>query len=112
MLRMLNFFDLADGVDVGTFEASLREFSQHLVDEGLLHSVGPLAERVAETPMDTDEERAERWFFVSTFVDRDQCDAAYALIASGSEPTASLHDTVRSKMMNGVFSCWQDPEST
>ena len=105
---MLNFFDLADGVGIDEFEAALTAFNQHLVDEGLLQSVGPVAARVATTPMDTDEDRNQRWFFVSTFADLEQCEAAYALIASGKEPTASLHDAVRSNMRDGIFSCWQD----
>ena len=105
---MLNFFDLADGVGIDDFETALTAFSQHLVDAGLLQSVGPVAERVATTPMDTDEDRGQRWFFVSTFVDLEQCEAAYALIASGGEPTASLHEAVRSRMQHGIFSCWAD----
>ena len=109
MLRMLSFFDLAEGVDVDDFEAALSLFCQHMIDAGMLVTWGPIGRRSSNTPMDTDDAREQQYFFVTTFVDQEQCDASYAYIKSGEEPCASLHTAMRSKMQNGIFSCWEDP---
>lgn len=109
MFRMLSFFDLADGVDVDDFERALAPFCHHMIDAGLLHSRGLVGKRTDDTPMDTDASRSQQYFFVSTFVDQSQCDASYDYIKKGEEPCASLHTAMRSKMQNGVFSCWGDP---
>ena len=108
MLHMLSFFDLAEGVDLAAFEASLAPFSEHMIDAGLMHSRGAVGRRWTDTEMDTDAGRGQQWFFVSTFVDKAQCDRAYAYVADATEPCASLHRAVRAKMVNGVFSCWED----
>ena len=109
MFRMLSFFDLADGVSVDDFEAALTPFCQHMIDAGMLVSWGPVGRRTDNTPMDTDELHEQQYFFVSTFADKAQCDASYAYIKAGEEPCASLHTAMRSKMQNGIFSCWNDP---
>jgi len=110
MFRMLNFFDLADGEDIGSFEESLTSFSQHLIDMTLLHSQGAVGRRYSNTRMDTDDERKQRWFFVSTFNDKLQCEKAYEYVAKGEEPCVSLHKAVVARMHNGIFSCWEDPD--
>jgi len=108
MYRMLSVFDLAEGRDLAGFEEALEPFCQHMIDVGLLYSTGPIGRRSGNTPMDTDETRSQHYMFVSTFVDKAQCDASYAYIKSGEEPCASLHEAVHSKMRNGIFSCWDD----
>ena len=109
MYRMLSFFDLAEDTDVAEFEHALTPFCQHMIDIDMLHSWGPVGRRSTNTPMDTDESRSQQYMFVSTFVDKAQCDASYAYIKSGQEPCTSLHTTMRSMMRNGIFSCWDDP---
>lgn len=108
MYRMLSFFDLAEGASIAEFESALAPFCQHMIDVGMLQSWGPIGTRSANTPMDTDEATSQHYFFVSTFVDKNQCDASYAYIKQGGEPCASLHLTMRSKMHNGIFSCWEE----
>ena len=108
MFRMLSFFDLEDGSTIEEFEAALAPFCQHMIDVGMLQSWGPVGRRSDNTPMDTDEATAQQYFFVSTFVDKNQCDGSYAYIKLGEEPCASLHRAMRSKMQNGIFSCWED----
>ena len=109
MFRMLSYFDLVDEASVEDFEAALTPFCQHMIDAGLLVSWGAVGHRSDNTPMDTDEARTQQYFFVSTFADKAQCDASYAYIKSGEQPCTSLHTAVRSKMQNGIFSCWEDP---
>ena len=106
---MLSFFDLAEDCDIAEFEAALASFCRHMIDAGMLHSWGPVGHRDDDTPMDTDVSRCQQFFFVSTFVNKSQCDGAWDYIAKGDEPCASLHTAMRSKMQNGIFSCWEDP---
>lgn len=108
MFRMLSFFDLAEDSTIEEFELALAPFCQHMIDVGLLQSWGPIGQRSANTPMDTDTGTSQSYFFASTFRDQQQCDASYAYIKEGREPCASLHGAMRSKMQNGVFSCWED----
>lgn len=108
MFRMLSFFDLAADATIEEFEDALAPFCQHMIDVGMLQSWGPIGKRSDNTPMDTDEATSQQYFFVSTFVDKKQCDGSYAYIKSGEEPCASLHTAMRSKMHNGIFSCWED----
>lgn len=105
---MLSFFDLADDIEIGTFEISLASFNEHLVGVGLLHSQGNIGRRCSNTPMHTDEERTQGWYFESVFIDKAQCDRAYEYVSKGEEPCATLHKAVVSKMHNGIFSCWDD----
>lgn len=108
MFHMLSVFDLADGTDMAAFKESLIAFTDHLIDVGLLHSLGAIARRSSDTPMDTDQERHQAWMFVSSFEDKEQCDRAYEYVERGEEPCASLHGAMRSKMRNGIFSCWEE----
>ena len=108
MYRMLTFFDLADGVDIADFEKALKALNHHLIDVGLLHSMGNIGRRSSDTPMDTDDERPQEWFFVSTFVDKEQCDRSYAYVKTGEEPGKSIHDEVMTRIRNGIFTCWDD----
>ena len=108
MYRMLSFFDLEEGVEIADFEKALKALNHHLIDVGLLQSAGNIGQRSSDTAMDTDDQRSQQWFFVSTFVDKEQCDRSYAYIKSGEEPGKSIHDAVRSRIRNGIFSCWED----
>jgi len=108
MFRMLSFFDLAKDASIDDFENALTPFCQHMIDVGMMQSWGPVGRRSDNTPMDTDEGTPQRYFFVTTFVDKQQCDASYAYIKDGSEPCASLHRAMRSTMQCGIFSCWED----
>jgi len=76
----------------------------------LLHSQGAVGRHYSNTRMDTDDERKQRWFFVSTFNDKLQCEKAYEYVAKGEEPCVSLHKAVVARMHNGIFSCWEDPD--
>ena len=108
MFRMLSFFDLVEGATIDDFEAALTPFCQHMIDVRMMQSWGPVGIRSNNTPMDTDERTSQQYFFVTTFADKNQCDASYAYIKDGAEPCASLHTAMRAKMRNGIFSCWED----
>ena len=58
--------------------------------------------------MDTDDERAHQYFFISTFKDRDQCDQAVNYILGHEDPGDAFHKKVYSKVKNQIFICWQD----
>ena len=108
MFQMLSCFNLKDDVSVQVFNAALSRFSIHMRDIGLIHSTGPIGERQSNTPMDTDVERDHRYFFVTTFEDRAQCDRAYAYIKSRPEPSDAAHHVVYSLVENPIFICWQE----
>jgi hypothetical protein len=109
---MLSFFDLADDVDIGSFEASLESFNEHLIGVGLLYAQGNVGRRCSDTPMHTDDARTQGWFFESIFIDKAQCDRAFEYVSKGEEPIVTLHKAVLSKMRNGIFSCWEDRDGS
>lgn len=83
-------------------------FSDHMKAMGLIESVGPIGLRDSETPMDTDKERNHRYFFVTTFLDKSQCDRSYEYILGHTESGDTFHDGVYKKVVDPVFICFED----
>ncbi|MEO1042015.1 MAG: hypothetical protein AAFX52_06970 [Pseudomonadota bacterium] len=109
MFHMLSCFSLVEGVETQDFLAAIDAFNRHMIDASLLSSAGPVGRRCAGTPMDTDEARDHEYFFVSTFSDRAQCDAAYAYILDAGPVISNIHEAVMSKVKDdAVFICWED----
>ncbi|MEJ2178283.1 MAG: hypothetical protein P8Y12_10130 [Gammaproteobacteria bacterium] len=79
-------------------------------EQNLLVSIGPIGSRDSDTPMDTDEERNHQYFFVTTFVDKAQCDRSYAYILGHSETGDAFHDDVYKKVERPIFVCYEDIE--
>ena len=107
MIHMLSAFNLGAGQTVEDFKQSYRLFVDDLFKMNLIVNSGPLGERVTETPMDTDE-RNQIFYSILSFRDRAQLDAAYAYIASNSEPGMSSHLDMHAGVADGVFTCWRD----
>lgn len=105
---MLSCFNLKRDVTVQEFEGALLRFTNQMQELGLVQSTGPIGERQNDTPMDTDTEREHRYFFITTFQSREQCDRAYAYIKLHEEPGAADHDAVYSRVESPIFICWQD----
>lgn len=107
MFHMLSCFNLEKGTTVDEFQQALLEFSVYMRKHERLHSVGKLGLRCSDTPMDTDESRSLDYYFIMSFRDRTQCDAAYEFIDNDSA-THTSHSSVISKVRDAVFICWED----
>lgn len=108
MIHMLSAFDLADAQALDDFAEAYAGFLADLKRDDLIVSAGPLGERVADTPMDTDDARDHRYYSVMTFRDRAQLDAAYARIVAKTTGATGAHQEVMSKVADTVFTCWRD----
>lgn len=108
MFHMHMAFDLRGGIKISQFRVRWDAFIDHLREEGLIASAGPIAERRSDTPRDTDEARAHRYFAVITFHDRAQSEAAWDWIEPRLQPTDEKHRSVYSLVSDPIFSCWED----
>ena len=108
MFYMLTCFDLNPDVSIKEFGLSIDAYEQHMKEKKLAHSMGPIGQRQSDTIMDTDNERDQQYYFISTFRDRAQCDQAVDYILQHEEPVDSIHKAMYSKVQNSIFICWQD----
>lgn len=102
-------FDLADGVSLDDYKEVLRDFTASMKSSGLIVDTGPILQRSRHPIMDTDEDRGQQYFFVMTFTDREQCDAAVRHIQAARPGGDPAHRAVYQDIMRPIFSCWVDP---
>ena len=106
---MMSTFDLKKGQNVSDFRTAMVRLYDHLKSQDLVQSYGPICERFADTPMDTDDHRFLNFFFVTTFNSQKQCDDAYAHINRPGSEAARIHAGMMSKVAgDAVFSCWAE----
>lgn len=105
---MLSSFNLREGETPEACQAAIQAFAKNMQQQKMLVSVGPLGKRVANTPMDTDDNSQLNYYFLSYFESREQSDQAYDLIERGVEPSVSIHRAMISKVRDAVFTCWSD----
>lgn len=105
---MLSCFNLKPGFSIDDFSISLQDFANHMKNLDLMVSVGSIGSRDSETPMDTDEERNHSYFFVTTFLDKGQCDRSYEYILGHTESGDAFHDAVYKQVEDPVFICYED----
>lgn len=108
MFHMLSCFNLKPEISINEFSLSLSALVDHMKNQGLLDSVGPIGLRDDDTPMDTDNERNHKYFFITTFVDKEQCDQSYDYILKHTEPSTTLHHNVYTNVVDPVFICFED----
>ena len=108
MFYMLTCFDLKPDVTIEEFSRSVEIYGQHMQEKSLTRSMGSIGERQRDTIMDTDDERDHEYFFITTFVDRAQCDQAVNYIMRHEDPGDCIHKEVYSKVQNQIFICWQN----
>ncbi len=109
MHHMMSCFNLRDGEVLEDFRADFEYFTAEMIDLGLLEHAGPIGERVADTPMDTDENRDLRYFNVMSFIGRAQLDAAYAYILEHVDGEAdTAHTAAIARVADPIFFCWRD----
>lgn len=108
MFHMLSCFNLKPGITIDEFTKPLLAFENHMQELNLVVSIGSIKSRDSDTPMDTDEERNHQYFFVTTFVDKAQCDRSYAYILGHSKTGDAFHDGVFEKVESPVFICYED----
>lgn len=105
---MLSFFNLKTNVTLEQFSVALRDFYGHMREIDLVESVGPLCGRDYKTPMDTDDERDQQYFFVTKFQNKAQSDNAYQYILEHQEPSNALHHELFEKICDPVFICYEE----
>ena len=108
MFHMLSYFDLKSGVSLEEFKEALLQFGLHLKELDVVESIGLLGKRQKHPVMDTDSERDQEYFFITSFRDREQCDRSVEHIMARSEPGNTLHNAMNSKITHAVFVCWED----
>ena len=107
MFHMLSAFSLKDGETLAGFQAAVDALDAHLRERDLVVETGPIGERVRHPVMDTDENN-HQYYFLMSFRDRAQCDRAVALFYEREAPTDDLHLAVWKRVLDPVFTCWQD----
>ena len=108
MFHMLSCFNLQPDSSLDEFRQSLAEFTAHLENAELIHSIGPIGRRQSDTIMDTDSERDQEYYLIMTFRDRAQCDRAVNDIMRDDASSESLHGSIYSLISDPVFICWED----
>ncbi len=108
MFHMLTCFNLKPEFHIDEFRRVASNFTTHMTDRRLVHSMGPIGRRQSDTILDTDDERDQEYFFIMSFQDRAQSDLAVELILSRAEPGASTHNDVNSMITDHIFICWED----
>ncbi|MEL6647822.1 MAG: DUF6614 family protein [Pseudomonadota bacterium] len=110
-IHLLSAFDLRAGVEEDSFADAYHSFVQELYDAGLIIDARPMGRRVPDTPMDTDDTRAQQFFTILTFRDRAHMDAAYAHIEARMRAVTGEHAAMYARTANQIFTCWQDEVS-
>ena len=110
MFHMHTSFDLAPGIAIDDYRKVLDRFTADMLDKDLIEGTGPIMERCHHPVMDTDEDRGHQYFFVMTFTDRAQCDAAVSHIKAGDTDSDPIHRAVYKDIICPIFSCWVDPD--
>lgn len=102
MIQMFSALNLPHGTDLSAFAERYDLFVASLLDDGLIETFSGVGTRVADTPMDTDDENPRQHFTLMTFRDWAQLDAAYDRIAKDISAHLALH----LRVTNGQFTCW------
>lgn len=101
-------FDLAEGTSLAQYRAALAEFTAVMKSRNLLVDTGPILERCRHPIMDTDDERGHQYFYVITFSDLEQCNAAVKHIRAADPSTDPAHRAIYGNIIGPIFSCWVD----
>ena len=108
MFHMLSCFNLVADTTLPEFRESLRVFNEHMANQDLIHSVGPIGRRRRDTIMDTDEERDQEYFFIMSFRDDEQVDRSIAYIRAIDDPGTTFHTALFAQVKDAIFISWQD----
>lgn len=108
MLHMYSSFNLRAGACLDDYRAAVAEFSDLMKAKDLLVDTGPILTRCRHPIMDTDEQRDHEYFFVMTFRDRKQCDAAVEHIKTVNPESDALHRAIQDDIVDPVFTCWME----
>jgi hypothetical protein len=108
MLYLHSSFDLAEGVSLEEYRSALQAFTAAMQARNLIVDTGPILERCHHPIMDTDTQRGHRYFFVMSFTDREQCDAAVQHIQSADPGSDAAHRAIYQDIISPIFSCWVD----
>jgi hypothetical protein len=107
MFHMLSCFNLEPGTRLQGFVEDVRRLDAQLRGIGMIESMGPVGRRQRHEVLDTDTDRNQEFFFITSFRDRAQGDRAVAYMFEADDP---LHRAVYSQVRDAVFLCWEDLE--
>ena len=110
MFFMMSSFNLKPGISLHDFEGCLKVFAHHMQSENLIESIGSLCIRESDTPMDTDDQRNQKFWFLTRFQDKAQCDRSYDYILQAHGESKKLHDDVYLKVTDAMFVCFADQD--
>ena len=110
MFHLHTSFDLSPEVDIDDYRATLNQFSTLVRETGLIVETGPVMERCRHPIMDTDENHGHQYFFVISFTDREQCDAAVLNIQAAHPESDPIHRAIYRDIIHPIFSCWVDSD--
>ncbi len=110
MLHMHTSFDLSPEVNIEDYRSTLNRFSSLMKENDLIVGTGPVLERCRHPIMDTDKDRAHQYFFVISFTDREQCDAAVRNIQAAHPESDPVHRAIYRDIIHPIFSCWVDSD--
>lgn len=110
MITMLSWFDLKEDRTTEALMQAIEQLGTHLSERDLLISCSPLGERVIGTPMDTDEDRDERYFLTMRFRDRAQLDASYVYLQQNARAANKAHLALFTMFSSKYFICWEDSD--
>ena len=111
MFHMLSCFNLKPGQSLDDFSSALESYAGHMIELGLLHSVGPVGVRQRDTILDTDDDRPQGFYMLMHFEDKAQSDRAVDYIESANPVADRLHRQLYGKAQDMVFTCWEDASS-
>ncbi|MCY3876426.1 MAG: hypothetical protein OXF88_19315 [Rhodobacteraceae bacterium] len=110
MITMLSWSDLKEDRTTKTLMQAIEQLGTHLIERDLLVSRSPLGERVIGTPMDTDEDRDERYFLTMRFRDRAQLDASYVYLQQNAEAANEAHLALFITFSSKCYICREDTD--
>ncbi len=108
MIHMLSRFDLTEGAEIERFTKDYKAFAEEMRARGLILGTGPVGQRHADTPMDTDGDWGQRYYVIMSFADRSKLDQAYAFIETADLSETLHHRAIIKVLRNAVFTCWED----
>lgn len=109
--HMLTCFNLSAACTIKQFSHVLDEFTLQMQQKNLLLGRQPIGQRQRHPIMDTDSERNHEYFFLMSFQNRAQCDAAVEYMMSQPGLNDEKHAAMLKCVADPIFICWQDLES-
>ena len=107
MVHLLSAVKLRSSVSATAFAEAIGQLSASLEQQQLLATTGPIGKRFPHPIMDTDEADLDT-FFIMSFENRTQLEAAVVHMAGSGDVPADTHRQLWSQLEKYRFTCWED----